>query len=161
MLFIHETFLAYKFETLKNCKKLKHITIMIIPLIYIFSSSVIFDQQLKITLISKPFSWKTLSLPPPPEKTHSPLFTHYPPKNSKSAGTPFLLTLKIFQPPPPPTERGGEDTMSHMKVPMFLLTLHCTAKFINKWSYFCIKRRNIYFQKFKTDELNISKTKKL
>ena len=128
MLFIHETFLAYKFETLKNCKKLKHIMIMNIPLIYIFSSYVIFDQQLKITLISKPFSWKTLSLPPPPEKIHSPLFTHYPPKNSKSAGTPFLLTLKIFQ-PPPHLQKGGEggghyESYESSNVPLNF-TLYC------------------------------------
>ena len=93
MLFTHETFLAYKFETLKNCKKLKHIMIMNIPLIYIFSSYVIFDQQLKITLISKPFSWKTLSLPPP-EKIHSPLFTDPPPKYSNTASPPLLANIE-------------------------------------------------------------------
>ena len=159
MLFIHKTFLAYKFETLKNCKKLKPIMIMIIPIIYIFSSYVIFDQQLKITLISKPFSWKTLSLPP--WKKYTPPFLLTTLKIQKVQVPSFCQHWKFFSPPPPPAERGRKDNMSHMKVPVFLLTLHCTAKFINKWSYFCIKRRNIYFQKFKTDELNISKAKKL
>ena len=44
--------------------------IMIIAVIFIFLSYVMFDQQLKI-------------LRSPPEKIHSPLFTHSPPKNSK------------------------------------------------------------------------------
>ena len=62
--------------------------IMIIAVIYIFLSSVIFDQQLKITFRK--------SLAP------SPLFTHSlppPQKKSKSASPPFLPTLKIFQAP--------------------------------------------------------------
>ena len=49
MLFIHETFLVYELETFKKCKEVKHIMIMIIALIYIFLSSVIFDEQLKIS----------------------------------------------------------------------------------------------------------------
>ena len=88
-LITHETFLAYKFETLKNCKKLKHIMIMNIPLIYIFSSYVIFDQQLKITLISKPFSWKTLSLPPPLKKYTPPFLLTTPLKIQKVQVPPF------------------------------------------------------------------------
>ena len=55
--------------------------IMIKAIIYIFLYYVIFDEQLKITFRK---SWGT------PEKIHSPLFTYYPPKNSK-IGTPPLF----------------------------------------------------------------------
>ena len=34
--FIHETILVYKFETFKNCQEVKHIIIMMIPIIYFF-----------------------------------------------------------------------------------------------------------------------------
>ena len=57
MLFIRETFLVYKLETFQNCKEVKHIMIIIIL------SSVIFDQQLKITFRKSSG---------PPEKIHSP-----------------------------------------------------------------------------------------
>ena len=88
--FTHEAVLVYKMETFKNFKEVKHIMIMVID--YDFLCCVIFDQQLKIT-------FKKSS--GPPEKIHSPLFTHPSPcKNSKSASPlPFLLTLKIFQAP--------------------------------------------------------------
>ena len=76
-------FLVYKLETFKNCKEVKPIMIMITD--YDFLSYVIFDQQLKITFRKSSG---------PPEKIHSPLFTHLPPKNSKSASPPFLLRLK-------------------------------------------------------------------
>lgn len=70
--------------------------------------------------------WKPSA--PPPEKIHSPLFTHYPPKNSKSAGTPFLLTLKIFQ-PPPHLQKGGKggghyESYESSNVPLNF-TLYC------------------------------------
>ena len=45
----------------------------------------------------------------PPKKITPPPFTHFPPKNSKSASPPFLPKLKIFQ--PPPCRKGGEDTV--------------------------------------------------
>ena len=65
---------------------------MIIAIIYIFLSYVIFDQQLKIT-------FRKSSGPPLKKST--------PPKNSKSAISHFLPTLKIFQPPSPPCRKGG------------------------------------------------------
>ena len=68
--------------------------IMIIAVIFIFLSYVMFDQQLKI-------------LRSPPEKIHSPLFTHSPPKNSKSESPSFLPTLKTFQ----ALSRKGERTL--------------------------------------------------
>ena len=101
MLFIHETFLAYKMETFKNCKEVKHIVIMTID--YDFLSYVTFDQQLKIT-------FKKSS--GPPEKIHSPLFTHYPLKNSKSASLPLFANTENFSaPPPPPNSRKGGGTV--------------------------------------------------
>ena len=58
-------FLVYELETSRNCKEVKHILIMIIAIIYIFSSDVIFDQQLKITFTkSSAPPWKN----PPPLK---------------------------------------------------------------------------------------------
>ena len=52
---------------------------------------------------------------PPPEKIHSPLFTHSPLKIQKVQVPPsFLATLKNFQPPPSPAERGGAGrTLCH------------------------------------------------
>ena len=90
MLYICELFLVYQLEAFKNCKEVKHIMILIIAIIYIFSPSVIFDEQLKNT------SRKSSA---PHKKIHSPLFTHsFPPKNPKSASPPpFLPRLKIFQ----------------------------------------------------------------
>ena len=38
VLFIHEMFLVYKLETFTNYKKVKHIMVMIIAIIYIFLS---------------------------------------------------------------------------------------------------------------------------
>ena len=89
-------------EAFKNCKEVKHIMIMIID--YDFLSYVIFDQQLKITFK------KSLG---PPEKIHSLLFTHSPPKNPKSVSPTILLTLKIFQ--ASPAERGGGRTLEIMR----------------------------------------------
>ena len=76
-------FLVYELETSRNCKEVKHILIMIIAIIYIFSSDVIFDQQLKITFTkSSAPPWKN----PPPSK------------NSEIASpAPFLPKLKIFR----------------------------------------------------------------
>ena len=68
--------------------------IMIIATIYIFLSYVLFDQQLKITFRK--------SSVPPPEKIHSPFFTHPPLKIQKVPVSLFLPTLKIFQAHPPP-----------------------------------------------------------
>ena len=68
--------------------------IMIIAVIYIFLSSVIFDQQLKITFRK--------SLAPSPWKNHSPLFTHSlppPKKNQKVQVPPFCQHWKFFRPP--------------------------------------------------------------
>ena len=99
-----KTFLVYKLKTFKNCKEVKHVMIMFIATIYIFLSNGIFDQQLKITFRKSST---------PPEKIHSSLFTHLPPKNSKSKfQIPFLSTLKIF----PTAERGGgrERTLACM-----------------------------------------------
>ena len=94
MLFIHKTFLVYKLETFKNCKEVKHMVIMIIAVIYIFLSSVIFDQQLKITFRK--------SLAPSPWKNHSPLFTHSlpPPKKIKKCKSPLFANIENFSGPP-------------------------------------------------------------
>ena len=75
MIFIHEKFLVYKFETFINSKEVKHIMVMIIAVIYIFLSYEIFDQQLKITF----------------RKSAAPL--------KKATSSPFY-SLKIFQLPP-------------------------------------------------------------
>ena len=95
MLFIHETFLVYKMETLKNCKEVKHIMIMIID--YDFLSYVILYQQLKI-------SFRKSSAPPPLKKFKSPFYSLPPKKIQKVQVPPFLLTLKIFQ---APLQKGG------------------------------------------------------
>ena len=109
MVFIHVKFLVYELETFKNCKAVKYIMIMIIAIIYIFSSYVIFDQQLKIT--SRKFSAL-------PEKIHypSPLLTPPHLKIQKLQVPLFWKHWKIFSSPPPPSapppvERGREDTV--------------------------------------------------
>ena len=53
-------------------------------------------------------SWKLLSENPQsfPLKKSVPPFTHSPLKIQKVQVPPFLPTLKNFQPPPPPAERG-------------------------------------------------------
>ena len=100
MLFTYEEFLVYKLETFQNCKELKHTMIMIIALIYILF-------YLMWYLIN---SWKQLKIisrkssVPPPEKIHSPFFTHSLLKIQKLQVTHFLPTLKIFR---PPAENGG------------------------------------------------------
>ena len=66
--------------------------IMIRAIIHIFSSYMIFDQQLKIT-------FRKSSAPPPPIL--------------KKSSLPFLPTLKIFQPPSSPAEKG-ENTMVNL-----------------------------------------------
>ena len=50
----------------------------------------------------------------PPEKIHSPLFTHSPPKNKKMCKSSlFHSTENSSGLPPPPTEGGeGEETMN-------------------------------------------------
>ena len=98
VLFIHETFLGYKLETFTNCNEVKHIMIMIITIIYIFLSSEIFGQQLKIT-------FRKSSVPSPPEKI--------PPKHSKSASQPLfdnvenVLAPSLSPHPSTSAERGG------------------------------------------------------
>ena len=86
---LHKTFIKVfpthkmwgKLYNITPHKEVKHITI--IAIVYIFLSYVIFDQQLKIT-----FTKSSHSLPL--KKIHSHLFTHSPPKNSKSASPPPL-----------------------------------------------------------------------
>ena len=66
-------------------------------------------------------NWKLVSenSQAPSEKIHSPLFTHFPPKNSKNASPPpFWQNWKIFQ-APLLAEREGKDTM--LKVLFFVL----------------------------------------
>ena len=88
MFFIHEMLLAYKLETSKHFKEVKHIMIMIIAIIYILSC-LIFDQQLKITFRkSSPLKKSTL-----------PLYS-LPPKNSKSASHPRIANIENFSGPP-------------------------------------------------------------
>ena len=108
VLFIHETFLGYKLETFTNCNEVKHIMIMIVTIIYIFLSSEIFGQQLKIT-------FRKSSVPSPPEKI-PPIFTHselkiqkVPIKNSKSTSPPplFCQHWKFFRPLLHIVGRGG------------------------------------------------------
>ena len=96
MLFFHETFLVYKSETFKNFKEVKHITIMIIAIIYIFLCYVIFDQQLRIT-------FRKSSAPTPPEKIHSPL-TH---KKFKKCKSHLFAIIENFS---GPLAEGGKDT---------------------------------------------------
>ena len=76
---------------------------MIMIIDYNFLSYVIFDQQLKITFRKSSG---------PPEKTHSPLFTHSHPKNSKSESLPLFANIENFS--DPPAERGGEDTVASL-----------------------------------------------
>ena len=108
---------SYELETFKNCKAVKYIMIMIIAIIYIFSSYVIFDQQLKIT--SRKFSAL-------PEKIHypSPLLTPPPHhlKIQKLQVPLFWKHWKIFSSPPtpfPPTPcrkgKGGHCEKKHNK----------------------------------------------
>ena len=96
MFFIHEMFIVYKLETLKNCKEVKHI-IMTITIIYIVLFYVVFDQKMKNT-------FRKSSAPYAPSTWKNPL----PPKNSKSATPLFLLTLKIFQ---VPLQKEGGKTL--------------------------------------------------
>ena len=101
MHFLHETFLNYKLETLKNCKEVKHIMIVVIAIIYIFLSYLICDQQWKIAF------WKSSG---PPENIHFPLFTHFrPKKNSKSASFCLFPDIENFE--ASPTERVGGSNM--------------------------------------------------
>ena len=94
MHFLHETFLNYKLETLKNCKDVKHIMIVVIAIIYIFLFYLICDQQWKIAF------WKSSG---PPENIH------FPPKNSKSASFRLFPDIENFE--ASPTERVGGSTM--------------------------------------------------
>ena len=92
--FIYETFLGHKLETFENCKEVNHIMIMIIAIICIFF--IIFD----IWSTVKNYFQKIISLPPPLEKIHFPLFTHSPleiQKVQKVQVAPFLPIVKIFQ----------------------------------------------------------------
>ena len=82
-----------------NCKEVRHIIIIIIPIIYIFLSYVIFDQQLKITLRKSSG---------PPEKIHSPFLLTLSLKIQKVQAHPFLPILKVFQ---APLQKGREETM--------------------------------------------------
>ena len=100
MLFIHETFLVYKLETFNNFKQVKHIMIMIIAIIYIFF--ILCDIWSTVeNCFQKIFS-------PPPEKIHSCLFTHSPPKNQKVKVPSFCQNWKFFR---LPLQRRGEDTV--------------------------------------------------
>ena len=65
-------FLVYKLETYTNCKKVKHIMIMIIAIIYNVLSYEIFDQQLKLTFR------KSSALPPPQKNPPPPSFYSLP-----------------------------------------------------------------------------------
>ena len=68
----------------RNCIEVKHITIMIITIIYIFLSDVIFDHQLN----------------PPPLKKSTPRFWHTPPlKIQKLQVPPFCQNWKFLAPP--------------------------------------------------------------
>ena len=81
--------------------------IMIRAIIHIFSSYMIFDQQLKIT-------FRKSSAPPPPEKIHYPLFTHSPPK--KVNVPPFCQHWKLLR---PLCRKGGGQGEAIMKMPNF------------------------------------------
>ena len=100
MLFIHETLLVYKLETFKHCNEAKHITIMIIAIIYIFLSYVIFDQPLKITSRkSSALPWKN-PLPP--------LYSIPPLKFKKGKSPTFCQNWKFFM---LPLQKGRERTL--------------------------------------------------
>ena len=107
MLFIHETYSVHKLETFKKCKEVKHIMISIITIIYIFSSYVVFHQQLKITF--RKFSG-------PHWQNPLPNFYSISPKNLKSAGLPILATSKIFQNLLQKGKKGRENTRFHRSV---------------------------------------------
>ena len=107
VLFIHETYSVYKLKTFKKCKEVKHIMISIIAIIYIFSSYVVFHQQLKITF--RKSSWLHWQNP-------LPHFYSISPKNSKSTGLPVLTTSKIFQDALHRGKKGRENTRFHRSV---------------------------------------------
>ena len=88
----------FKLKTSKNCKGVNHNMIMIIAVIYIFLYFLIFHEELKIAFRKSSG---------PPEKIHSPLFTHFssPLKIQNMQVPPFLPTMKIF------AESSGEDTL--------------------------------------------------
>ena len=88
--------LAYKLETFKHFKEVKHIMIMIIAIIYILSY-VIFDQQLKITFRKSS----------PLKKSTPPLYSLVC-KSSKSASHPLIANIENFSGPP---AKRGEGTM--------------------------------------------------
>ena len=94
MLFIHETFLVHKMNTFKNCKEVKHITIMIID---DFLSYVIFDQQLKITFRK---SSGPLSKNPLPR-----FYSLLPPLQIQKVQVPLFANIENFS-GSPPAERG-------------------------------------------------------
>ena len=107
MLFIHETYSVYKLETFKKCKEVKRIMISIIAIIYIFSSYVVFHQQLKITFRKSSG---------PHWQNPLPHFYSISPKNSKSAGFPILTTLTIFQDLLQKGKKGRKNTRFHRSV---------------------------------------------
>ena len=125
MIFIHKAILACKLETFENCKEVKHIMIIIIAIIYMF--------YLMWYLIS---NRKLLSENPqgPPEKIHSPHFTHSSPLKFQKVQVPsFLPTLKFllwrdF------THWSGVSIVSFEQVRYGLVTS------INFWSYFNLFR---------------------
>ena len=84
-------------------KEVKHITILIIVIIYIFSSDVIFDQELKITF----------------RKPSGPLKKSTPPKNLEIASPPPPAFFKNFSSPPLTADREGvrgEDSVSNKSI---------------------------------------------
>ena len=107
MLFIHGTYSVYKLETFKKCKEVKHIMISIIAIIYIFSSYVVFHQQLKITFRKSSG---------PHWQNPLPHFYSISPKNSKSAGFPILTTSTIFQDLLQKGKKGRQNTRFHRSV---------------------------------------------
>ena len=101
--FIHEMLLVYKLETVKNCKEVKHVMIMIIAIICIFLilRDTWWTVENYFQKIPRP-PWKN-PLPPPPPLA--------PPLNSKIASPPLFANIENFTGPSCRKEGAGVETV--------------------------------------------------